>query len=72
MGFLAAAVVHGGLINIFSNLTMMAGASQDMVYDPRQRGMWKELEKRSREFTALIYRQVGAVGEMVSSAQPTG
>ena len=27
MGFLAVAVVHGGLINIFSNLTMMAGST---------------------------------------------
>ena len=28
MGFLAVAVVHGGIINILSNLTMMAGAPQ--------------------------------------------
>ena len=30
MGFLAVAVVHGGMINILSNLTMMAGASQSL------------------------------------------
>ena len=30
MGFLAVAVVHGGMINILSNLTMMAGAPQEL------------------------------------------
>ncbi len=72
MGFLAGAVVHGGLINIFSNLTMMAGAPQALGLRIEAEGRREELERRSREFTALIYRQMGAAGEMGGGAHPTG
>jgi methenyltetrahydrofolate cyclohydrolase len=59
MGFLAVAVVHGGLINIFSNLTMMKGAPQAPVLRAGAAEMRQELEKQHREFTDLIYRRVG-------------
>jgi formiminotetrahydrofolate cyclodeaminase len=59
MGFLATAVVHGGLINIFSNLTMMVEAPQTSALRSEAEEIRGELEKRSREFTALIYRQIG-------------
>ncbi len=63
MGFLAVAVGHGGLINIFSNLTMMGGAPQALGLRMEAEGLREELGKRSLEFTALIYQQVGAAGE---------
>jgi formiminotetrahydrofolate cyclodeaminase len=62
MGFLAAAVLHGGLINIFSNLTMMAGAPQALGLREEAERLRVELDRLSRELTELIYRQVGAAG----------
>lgn len=62
MGFLAVAIVHGGLINIFSNLTMMSEAPQEAVLRMEAEVWRKELEKLRREFTALIYRQMGVDG----------
>jgi hypothetical protein len=59
MGFLAVAVVHGGVINILSNLTMMAGASLSPELRQETEQLREILEKRSREFTELIYRQMG-------------
>lgn len=59
MGFLAVAVVHSGVINILSNLTMMAGASQAPELRQEAEKLREMLEKRSREFTELIYRQMG-------------
>jgi formiminotetrahydrofolate cyclodeaminase len=61
MGFLAAAVVHGGLINIFSNLTMMAEAPQALSFRKEAEGLRAELERRGRTFMELIYRQVGGL-----------
>jgi formiminotetrahydrofolate cyclodeaminase len=60
MGFLAVAVVHGGLMNIFSNLTMMGEAAQSLGWRAEAEKLRKELDRRSREFTAMMYRQVGA------------
>ena len=60
MGFLAVAVVHGGLINIFSNLTMMAGSPEASVLRSEAEAWRQEVEERNREFMALIYGQVGA------------
>jgi len=60
MGFLAVAVVHGGLINIFSNLTMMADNPVSQSLRSEAEGLRQVLEHRRREFFALIYRQVGA------------
>jgi formiminotetrahydrofolate cyclodeaminase len=65
MGFLAVAVVHGGIINILSNLTMMAGAPQELELREEAEGLRQSLEKRSREFQELIYGQMGVVGEKV-------
>ncbi len=70
MGFLAQAVVHGGLINIFSNLTMMAEAPQAQGLRAEAAGLREELAHRGREFTTLIYQQVGAARIMVGGAHP--
>jgi formiminotetrahydrofolate cyclodeaminase len=59
MGFLAVAVVHGGVINILSNLSMMAGASQSPELRQEAEKLREMLEKQSRVFTELIYRQMG-------------
>jgi formiminotetrahydrofolate cyclodeaminase len=59
MGFLAVAVVHGGVINILSNLSMMAGASQSPELRQEAEKLREMLEKQSRGFTELIYRQMG-------------
>jgi formiminotetrahydrofolate cyclodeaminase len=59
MGFLAAAVVYGGLINVFANLTMMAGGPQAPELRAEAEELRQELENRRREFTDLMYRKVG-------------
>jgi formiminotetrahydrofolate cyclodeaminase len=59
MGFLAVAVVHGGVINILSNLNMMAGASQSPELRQEAEKLREMMEKQSRVFTELIYRQMG-------------
>jgi formiminotetrahydrofolate cyclodeaminase len=59
MGFLAVAVVHGGVINILSNLSMMAGASQSPELRQEAEKLREMMEKQSRVFTELIYRQMG-------------
>lgn len=59
MGFLAVAVVHGGVINILSNLSMMAEASQSPELRQEAEKLREMLEKQSRVFTELIYRQMG-------------
>jgi methenyltetrahydrofolate cyclohydrolase len=63
MGFLAVAVVHGGVINILSNLTMMAGASQSPEMRQEAEKLREMLEKRSQAFTEMIYRQMEVVNE---------
>ena len=60
MGFLAAAVVHGGLVNIFSNLTMMGGGPQAQALKTEAEATRQTLDRQYREFNALMYRQVGA------------
>jgi formiminotetrahydrofolate cyclodeaminase len=60
MGFLAIAVVHGGIINILSNLTMMADSPQASGWRGEAEGLRETLEKRSLEFEELMYRQMGA------------
>jgi methenyltetrahydrofolate cyclohydrolase len=65
MGFLAVAVVHGGIINILSNLTMMAGAPQALELREEAEGLRVTLEKGSREFQELIYGRMGVVEEKV-------
>jgi methenyltetrahydrofolate cyclohydrolase len=59
MGFLAVAVAHGGVINILSNLTMMAGAPEGSKLREEAEGLHQSLESRSRDFQELIYRQMG-------------
>ena len=62
MGFLAVAVVQGGLMNIFSNLTMMGEAPQALGWRAEAEKLRGEVDHRSGEFAALMYRQVGAEG----------
>lgn len=71
MGFLATAVTHGGLVNIFSNLTMMAAAPQAPAVRAEADRLRGEAENKSLEFTALIYRQVQAGGTPESGIQTT-
>jgi formiminotetrahydrofolate cyclodeaminase len=59
MGFLAVAVVHGGVINILSNLTMMAGTPKSLKLREEAEGLRQSLESRNMEFQTLIYRQMG-------------
>ena len=60
MGFLAIAVVHGGIINILSNLTMMADSPQAPGRHKEAEGLRETLAKRSLEFEELMYRQMRA------------
>ncbi len=55
MGFLAQAVVHGGLVNVFANLTMMAGVPQAVALQLEASALKTAAEERSRDFAALLY-----------------
>lgn len=63
MGFLAIAAVHGGIINIRSNLTMMAESPQARGWQGEAAGLQEILGKRSLEFEKLIYRQTTGTGK---------
>lgn len=59
MGFLALAVVHGGLVNVFSNLTMMATAPQASALRSEAMALRQAAEHQGREFAALLYGRLG-------------
>lgn len=55
MGFLALAVVHGGLVNVFANLTMMANSPEAAALQKEAAALKSAAEERSREFAASLY-----------------
>ncbi|MGQ9919812.1 MAG: cyclodeaminase/cyclohydrolase family protein [Desulfobacca sp.] len=58
MGFLALAVVQGGLVNVFANLTMMAGAPEADALHREAAALKTRAEAHSRDFAALLYRRL--------------
>ncbi|WP_449245697.1 cyclodeaminase/cyclohydrolase family protein [Desulfobacca acetoxidans] len=60
MGFLAVAVVHGGLINVFSNLNMMADSAEAQTLRSQAERLRTEVEGLTRRFNSLIYRRARA------------
>ncbi len=60
MGFLALAVVHGGLVNVFSNLTMMTGMPQAEELRTEALALRQQAEERGREFARVLYGRLGA------------
>ena len=60
MGFLALAVVHGGLVNVLANLTMMAGAPETAAWHREATGLKTAAEARGRNFAAAIYSRLAS------------
>lgn len=59
MGFLATAVVHGALINIFSNLSMVPDTPEKDPIRERARRIKQQVDRLSPRVQALLYQQVG-------------
>lgn len=60
MGFLALAVIHGGLVNVFANLTMMAGAPPAAEVHREAAALKTAAEQHGRDFAALLYSRLAA------------
>lgn len=63
MGFLAQAVVHGGLVNVFSNLTMMTGTPQAPPLRAEAAALKTAAEVRGQEFAKLLYARLAGKTE---------
>lgn len=70
MGFLALAVVHGGLVNVLSNLTMMAGSPQTAAVGAEAARLKIQAEQRGGEFAAFLYGRLPVTASTMEVSDP--
>ena len=72
MGFLAWAVVHGGVVNVFANLTMMAAAEAAAALRAEAAALKSAAAQQGAAFAQLLYGRLEDGGALAGQADGAG